>query len=467
MIDGQNIDSAELDDAPHSSEAEQALLGALMYDNDIFKTIDVSLTPDHFYNPVHGRIFETMASYVQAGNLADAIVLKNAYLKDETLDDIGGVEYLALLLDVRSGAQAAPEYAKLIIELSVRRGMIAQCESTLKDLRDLQPETSVTRRISDHMEAVATMQRSGTGQARFSSTQDAIEALFNPDRPEKVKTGIESLDLMCGLPRGALTILGGRTSMGKSALAIQLAMNVASAGGRVDVFSMEMDKMQIAARAISSFVLDNSLLETELPYYRIYEQTLNLTEKEACQKAKERLPNINFDDTARLTISDIIARVTSHQGQPDLVIIDYLSKVGLNDMDKSLRHDQKLGEVASRLRDFAKRTGCAVVLVCQLNRGSTKREIQVPELTDLRDSGELEQHADVVLFCHRQHYYNKRALEALQAAGETVTDSDWNDLSDMKNKFDLIVAKNRMGKFGKVGLWCDMAHNLIVDRIGI
>jgi len=177
--------------------------------------------------------------------------------------------------------------------------------------------------------------------------------------------------------------------------------------------------------------------------------------------AARALANINLDDTSGLTVSDIKARCLDKPGKLDVIFIDYLNILGLPDVRDVGRHDQQLGLVASRLRNFAKDTGAAVVLLCQLNRASAHRDNNVPMLHDLRDSGELEQHADSVFFIHREHYYMKRKHDAMMAAGNMPAIQERGELHELENVCNVIVAKQRMGRTGQVKLYCDMPYNVI------
>tara|TARA_R110002012_G_scaffold148639_1_gene307536 strand:+ start:1103 stop:2476 length:1374 start_codon:yes stop_codon:yes gene_type:complete len=447
-----------------SQEAEQAVLGGLMYNNKAYVRVRDSLRPEHFYNPVHASIYEVLSAHISKGKLADAVVLKAAMSGHEGLVDVG-IDYLALLCDnaPASPVSSCPDYASIIVDMAKRRDLVAYAEIANK-ARDL--EQDVSEIIDDGIADLSQLQRQGTGQAKFATTQDATNALFSPDRPAKIKTGFGPLDMKTGFARGSITLVGGRASMGKSAFLIEAAFNAARRGLRVDLFSMEMNRQQIAARAISSHMARTSVMDIpeSIAYQRIYEwETLNPDERARCKAAAIELPEINFDDTPRLNVSDIRARCNDKPQPLDLVFVDYLNIMDLSDCKQADRHDQKLGLACSRLRDFAKDTGAAVVLLCQLNRGSLNRENNVPQLHDLRDSGELEQHADTVMFVHREHYYKKRALEAKEAAGEDISREERAEVHMLENYFDVIIAKQRMGMVGKSLLRAHMEYNFITE----
>lgn len=448
----------------HSPEAEQAVLGGIMYNNKAFARVRDSLRAEHFYNPIHMAIYETLSEIISQGKLADAVVLKHAMGSNKALNDLD-VDYLALLCDSApaSPVTTCPEYAGLIVDMRKRRDLV-EYSNIAKKASDLDQDVSAI--IDDGIAGLSQLQRQGTGQAKFATTRDATSALFSPDRPSKIKTGFGPLDMKTGFARGSITLVGGRASMGKSAFLIEAAFNAARRGLRVDLFSMEMNRQQIAARAISSHMARTSIMDVpeSITYQRIYEwETLTPDERARCKEAAKELPELNFDDTPRLNVSDIRARCNDKPEPLDLVFVDYLNIMDLSDCKQADRHDQKLGLACSRLRDFAKDTGAAVVLLCQLNRGNANRDNNVPQLHDLRDSGELEQHADTVLFVHREHYYKKRALEAKEAAGENISRDEMAEVHSLENYFDVIIAKQRMGMVGKSLLKAHMEYNFITE----
>ncbi len=442
--------------APHSLAAEQAVIGSLLCDNGVFSRI-AGLTSDHFFNPVHAKLFDDISKTIQSGRIADPISLK------QKVDAEFREEYLASLILAATSTASAVEYSKIVKEESIKRQVINACGDAIEKMKDGNSD-GVYPLLDGHLSEIARIQRQGTGQQSFASVSDAVAALFANEAPLSISTGWQALDRISGFPRGGVTIIGGRASMGKSAFLIEAAFNAARRGLRVDLFSMEMDKTQIAARAISS-QMARTERDNAVSYHSIIERRTPKDRLEAVRQAARELPKINLDDTPRLSVSDIKARCLDKPGQIDLIFVDYLNIADLSDCKQADRHDQKLGLVCSRLRDFAKDIGAAIVLLCQLNRGATNRENSVPQLHDLRDSGELEQHADSVMFVHREHYYRKREVEAKEAAGERISNEERMELMAMENCFDVIVAKQRMGKTGKAALECEMAYNLIRDKV--
>lgn len=454
-----------LDDTPHSMEAEQALLGVILFDNEVFTKVRPILQARYFYSPVHVTIYEAIDGLVAKGELADAIVLKNRLAGVDALSEIGGVEYLALLLEQAPPVATALEYAKLIADMAIRREGLVAAEALAGDLSDLNgPKAKET--LSKTTEALTALSLRGVGQSSFVLPADVAVDLLNMEAPEQIPTGLKTLDSMFKLDRQAITLLAGHTSMGKSAVAMEFARRAAANGYRVDLFSLEMNKWQVTSRLISATMAEGSEPRNPrgLPYFKISRPNeLDDLAKDYIRETIPSLPPVNIDATPGLTVSDMIARLSENEAPPDLVIVDYVNIVGLSDMDNRLRHDQQIGDIAARLRNLAKTRNCAVVLLCQLNRNSVSRDQKAPELSDLKDSSALEQAADTVLFCHRPEYFLEREVARVQAANETPDVDLLSDLASARNKLFIICAKQRMGPTGQRELLAHIKFNYITE----
>ena len=267
--------SSELDTTPHSNAAEQALLGAMLYDNELYHRVSSIVEGKHFYNPVHRRIFETSARLIEAGKLADAIVLKNRFSQDETLVDIGGEQYLAeLLLHAPSGA-AAPEYAKMIFDLAMRRELIRLGGEITQLATDPDSELDARQQITEAESQLYNLAEVGAVQGGFETFENALvksieiaSAAYSRDGGlSGMATGLIDLDnMLSGFHKSDLIILAGRPSMGKTALATNIAFHAAynfkdeksatgvskaANGARVGFFSLEMSSDQLATRILA------------------------------------------------------------------------------------------------------------------------------------------------------------------------------------------------------------------------
>jgi replicative DNA helicase len=467
---GQMHDIADdvVDDAPHSMEAEQALLGAIMYDNAIVARVRPFLPPSYFYNPIHERIYASILEDVDRGNEVTAITLKSRFAKDDELRDIGGVDYLALLLEQAPASTTAGNYAKLIADYAARRKGLVFAGDLSASLADPNGKPAKQLLFSG-MEALRDLARVGVGKNHVETPQDALTAHLDMTRNPSLSSGFKALDRVCRLDRGALTILAGKTSMGKSAFAVEVARRSATRGDNVYFLSLEMDGAQIAARMVSSQMAQ--VTDTRgcaptvgVPYRSIVQHhTLPPEMIGIVRKEIQNLPNVRVDaKDSRVSITDILARVSDGDA-PDLLVVDYLSKVEYTDMDSALRYDQKIGRACNRLRDFAKDTGCSVMLLVQLKRNGADEETQVPSLEDLRDSGEIEQAADSVWFVHRPAYFLERKEHRLRANGESLSRDDADMLENVRRDFTVIVAKQRMGGIGTAHLRADIAYNFIYE----
>ena len=451
--------------APHSLEAEQAVLGCLLYDNAQLERISSFLTADDFYGAHHATIYAGMVDRIGRGELADAIVMRARLLKDGSFIGLDAADYLAQLLANAPPPATVVEYAKLVADAALRRKGLTAADTMTAALLDMNGPPVKTA-LTAAGEALGELALKGVGQNAFLNPVDVAADLLDAKAPEQIGTGLPSLDRLAMLDRQALTLLAGHTSMGKSAVAMEFARRIAANGYRVRLFSLEMNEWQVTARLLSATIAEgqNPRHVKGVPYFRIAKpRLLSDWQREAVQAASVGLPPVMVDATHGLAVSDMIARLNEEPEAPDLVIVDYVNIVGLSDMPKGLRHDQMIGEVASRLRGYAKRRNCAVVLLCQLNRNSATRDEKAPELSDLKDSSALEQAADTVLFAHRPEYFLQRKADRITASNETIDDELKADLAASRNKLFIICAKQRMGPTGQAELLCDIQHNYIAE----
>ncbi len=469
-IDDNIIDIAEQDLTPHSVEAEQALLGTLLYDNEIYHRISGIVQANHFYNPVHVRIFNSISELIEHGKLADAIVLKNRFSQDETLVDIGGVEYLALLLESAPDGSAAPEYAKLIFDLALRRELIRLGGDIKAEAEDPDSDADARQQIQNAESQLYTLAETGSVQSGFEGFDKALlksvsmaTAAFERDgNLTGLSTGLVDLDRQLGgLNKSDLVILAGRPSMGKTGLASNIAFNVAKkyqtakdengidrtvSGGIVGFFSLEMSSEQLATRLLAE--------QSEVPSHKIRRGDITQTQYEDIREAAETIEKIPLyiDDTGGLTIGALAARARRLKRMVglDLVIVDYLQLLSGGGASKS--SDGRVQEVTAitmGLKALAKELDVPVLALAQLSRQVEQRDDKRPQLSDLRESGSIEQDADVVMFVFREEYYVSR-LEPKEGTEEHLK---WQDEMDkVHGKAEVIVGKQRHGPIGTIKL---------------
>ena len=442
----------------HNLEAEQALLGALLFDNGLHEFLAV-LEPDHFYDPVHGRIFAMARKLIQQGRVADGISLKAAFARDDGIKEIGGAVYLMKLMEAAAPlTQQACAYAGIVIDLSLRRRL----EAALRDLGGrLESEDE------DALDLIAAGEASlqGLSESGYVESADVADAgeqfILGMDTPS-LATGIAGLDeALGGLHAGELIILAGRPSMGKTALAAQLARNAAERGKVVHFASLEMPKEQLACRAMSAFSWRREYGTQKVQYYHLRNGS-NVDRRLLGELAAELPRSLVIDDRAAQTLAQLehSARATRRRlKRLDLIVVDYLQLM------RSMRGDnrvQEVSDISAGLKAIAKRLGCPVVALSQLSRQVENREDKRPLLSDLRESGAIEQDADVVMFVYREAYY----LERREPDGEAPA-GDWaawqTSLDRCKRDMDAIIAKQRAGPTKTVRLLCHLEFDVVID----
>lgn len=459
-----------LDTTPHSNPAEQALLGALLYDNELYHRVSGILEGKHFYNPVHRRIFETAARLIETGKLADAIVLKNRFSQDETLVDIGGEQYLAeLLLHAPSGA-AAPEYAKMIFDLAMRRELIRLGGDISKEASDPDSEKDAREQITEAEGQLYSLAEVGAVQGGFETFKQAMiksiemaSAAYSRDGGlSGTSTGLIDLDTQLGgFHRSDLIILAGRPSMGKTALATNIAfyaakkfreektetgISKAADGARVGFFSLEMSSEQLATRILAE--------QSGVPSHKIRRGDITPQEYEQVRDSADEISHIplHIDDTGGISIGQLSARARRLKRMTglDMIVVDYLQLLtGGKAVKSSDGRVQEVSAITQGLKALAKELDIPVLALAQLSRQVEQRDDKRPQLADLRESGSIEQDADVVMFVFREEYYKARS----EPSEGTEEHMKWQEeMERLHGKAEVIVGKQRHGPIGTVKL---------------
>lgn len=465
-----DVETPVLDTMPQSWEAEQALLGAILYENEIFIRVSELVKAADFYNPVNAKIFTEIASLIGMGKLADAIVLKDRFSQDETIEDIGGVEYLARLLSVAPASPdlAAPEYAKLIKAHSIRRELIGFSEGLAVNAKALDSEETPEQMIESAETALFSLGETGSTSRKVVTFRTALidylnsaAAAYNRDGTlSGLSTGLSSIDeLLGGLHKSDLIILAGRPSMGKTALATNIAFSVAKAfkeekqsngtvktvnGGRVMFFSLEMSYEQLAGRMIAE--------QSGVPAFQVRKGAINAQQYEQVRDAADDVVNIPLyiDDRGGQTIAQLSTRARRQKRMTglDLIVVDYLQLLSASGKANDGRV-QEVTKITTGLKVLAKDLDVPVLALAQLSRNVEQRDNKRPQLSDLRESGSIEQDADVVAFCYREEYYLERDKpdEASEQFQEWITQMD-----NARGKASVIVGKQRHGPIGDIPL---------------
>jgi replicative DNA helicase len=465
-------DKVEADLLPHNTEAEQALLGRLLADSQTaWPILGPRLKPDHFFEPVHARLFEAISALASTGRIASPIAIQNAFDSDPTLAEIGGTKYLASLAANAATLVSARDYEELIRELAARREAIAAAKGLITDASAVKPGAEFRPVIASHIGEMQRLFDDGVGRRTSYSVGEAMAAMVDRVKlmragevdPNAIKTDMTALDKFTGgLHRGEYIILGGRPSMGKTALAIQIAYSVAERGGGVFYASLEMPVALITPRFASCRLWSPGF---GLHYQRILRGEVDDREERWLESVAGELKGwpLIIDDAVGLTAAEIEARaqiakakLERQGGGLSLVIVDHIHK---------LHHPQSASKVAEytaisgRLAEMPKRLDVPVLALAQLNRALEGRDDKRPQLSDLRESGSIEQDADTVMFVYRPAYY----LERRRCSDPGAEADRLAELDAVAHRLELIIEKQRSGPIGTIDLWCDMAANVVRD----
>jgi len=453
---------------PCNIEAEQALLGAILYDNAAYERLTDRLNGTHFYEPFHQRLFAAMEEHIRKGQLAEPIVLVERFRRDPAFEELGGLRYLADLVDRAPPAANAPDYARVIYDLALRRELIRLGgEISANAASDM--ENPAKEQIENAEQHLYSLAEDGAASSGFVSFADALqgavemaaEAFSRDGGLAGVSTGLIDLDQkLGGLHPSDLLILAGRPSMGKTALATNIAFQVARnyawepqpdgskktvAGGVVAFFSLEMSAEQLAMRLLAeaSGVSSDRLRKGEIDkneFSRIRDAALEI-----------QASPLFIDDTGGLSIAKLAARARrlKRQSGLDLIVVDYLQLVTADAGGREGNRVQEVSAITGGLKALAKELSVPVLALSQLSRQVENREDKRPQLSDLRESGSIEQDADAVMFVYREAYYKGRA-EPREGTPEHLT---WQEEMDqIAHIAEVIVGKQRHGPIGTVKL---------------
>ena len=456
--------------APHNLDAEQALLGAILLDNQIMVRLGDKFGGQHFYDPVHGKIFDTIKTITAKGHVADAITLHAKFSQDGALAQIGGATYLAILVNAAADVASAPDYAKLIFDLSLRRDLIrigADLSHSATAIGDeLDGAENLIEVTEEQLYKLAETGQISQGFKNFaealeSTMLNAASAFTHDGSVIGVPSGFAEIDRMLGgLHKSDLLILAGRPSMGKTALATNIAFNAARKyettigsdgepkvinGGIVAFYSLEMSAEQLTMRLLADY--------TGISSDRIRKGDLNKIEYAKLQDAAIALNDLPLfiDDTGGLSMAALAARARRLQRREGLhlIVVDYLQLVTSSSHRAGESRVQEVSEITQGLKALAKELNVPIIALSQLSRQVESRDDKRPQLSDLRESGSIEQDSDVVMFVFRESYY----LERKEPKPDTVEHLAWiEEMGRINNLAEVIIAKQRHGAIGKIKL---------------
>ncbi len=466
---------AQIREMPHNIEAEQALIGLLLINNGYYGTVNEILVAEHFYEPVHQRIYMCIVKLLERGQIATPVVLKAQFDKDPALEDIGGSKYLIQLAQMAVQIVDIREIALLIHDLALKRKLIEIGENMVVTAFKPDLDSDANQQIEQAEHSLFNLATVGEINKSFmpisSPIKEALDMTENAMKRTKhvvgITTGFLDLDnILGGLNNSDLLILAARPSMGKTALAVNIAYNAtlevkAEGDGCVGLFSLEMSSAQLSSRILS--------MGTGIDSNKIRKGDINEAEFTNLIKRSREIAALPLflDDTPALSISQIRtrARRLKRQHNLKLLVVDYLQLLrGMSKRSNESRV-QEISEITQGLKAIAKELNIPVIALSQLSRAVEQREDKRPQLSDLRESGSIEQDADVVMFIYRDEYYLMRKEPPEEKAAEYA---QWQaDMEAARNITEILVSKQRNGPVGKVKLRFDgkttMFENFAVE----
>ena len=464
-------------EAPGNIEAEQALLGAILVNNDAYYRVSDFLKPVHLHEPLHRKIYEVASEIIRMGKTANPVTVKTFLPADAKVGEMSVAQYLARLAAEAVTIINAEDYGRAIYDLALRRALITIGEDMVNIAFDAPLDMPPQSQIEDAERRLFELAETGRYDGGFQSFNDAVAlaidmagAAYQRDGGlSGLATGLNQLDArMGGLQQSDLIILAGRPGMGKTSLATNIAYNIAKAyrpevqadgttkavdGGVVGFYSLEMSSEQLATRIISE--------QTEIPSSKIRRGEINEADFEllvGCSQEMQRVP-LYIDQTGGISIAQLAARARRLKRQRglDLLVIDYVQLM-TGSKKSGENRVQEITEITTGLKALAKELNVPILALSQLSRQVENRDDKRPQLSDLRESGSIEQDADVVLFVYREEYYVKnqeprRTPDEIAGNIKTEEYMRWEEkMSKVRGVADVIIAKQRHGPTGTVPL---------------
>ncbi|AAV86779.1 replicative DNA helicase [Anaplasma marginale str. St. Maries] len=444
---------------PSNIEAEQMLIGAMLRDNRICDALEDIISADVFFDPLHGRIFDQVLKINRRGLAANEISLKMFFDNDEALIECGGAEYLAKIAAKASVVFDIRSVAQVVFDAHLRRCLIAFGNDVVGNAYDYDSDNPAEQQIEDAAQRLFVLGSRGKSDRNYHKFSVLVEDVRKKIEAAKgganalqgVSVGLRDLDqLLNGLQNSDLIVVAARPSMGKTALALNMALSACKSlkndGKSVGFFSLEMSAEHIASRIIS--------IESEISSYKALSGKISSTDLNQVLKASEKICDLPLivDDSSVLSISGLRTRIRRmHQlHNVGVVFVDYLQLIKGTTKRSGENRVQEVSEVTQGLKAIAKELNVPLVALSQLSRLVEQRDDKKPQLSDLRDSGSIEQDADVVMFLYREEYYELRK----QPAEGTAKHAEWQmKMNAISNVADVLVSKQRNGPIGNIRLF--------------
>jgi replicative DNA helicase len=456
MSQSLNIIKNKIDELPNNIEAEQSVIGSILLTNEIFDEVNLIISNKNFYDPIHKKIFEALEKLIYGGLLANPITLKNYFEKEK--DDLNIPEYLVKITKFSTSSRQAIEYSKLIFDLYVKRELIKISGEIIDQAKLNDLDSDGTKIIENFEKSLFDLAEKGSfstslikfDEAMRQTIEMASNAYKNDEGIVGVPTGLRDLDdRLGGLHKSDLVIIAGRPSMGKTALATNIAFNAAKniqqkgEKGSIAFFSLEMSSEQLSTRILAeqSRIKSNDIRRgkiSEEQFDKFIETSKDISE----------LP-LYIDETPAITIAALSnrARRIKRLYGLEMVVIDYIQLMRASNSNNG--RVQEISEITQGLKALAKELAVPVLALSQLSRAVEQRDDKKPQLSDLRESGSIEQDADVVMFVYREAYY----LQGKEPRPATVEHAEWQaKMNEVSHLAELIIQKQRHGPTGNVML---------------
>jgi len=442
---------------PSNLEAEQALLGSILVNNDIIDEVSNTINPTSFYDPAHTKIYEVIETLNNKGMIANPITLKNYFEKDNMLNEVGGTEYLVKLTRFSGSTKQAVDYAKIIHEMYLRRELVLISNNLSSETLDAKEQTA-EKIIENTEKSLFDLAERGSfsqsflkfNQALDQTIETATQAMKSDKGIVGVPTGLTDLDeKLGGLHKSDLVILAGRPGMGKTALATNIAYHAAQnimsrqEKSSIAFFSLEMSSEQLSTRILSE---QAKIKSDDIRKGKVTEEEINRYIETS--RNIYNLP-LFIDETPAITIATLSnrARRIKRLFGVSLIVVDYIQLMRAPSSNRNDNRVQEVSEITQGLKALAKELRVPVLALSQLSRAVEQRDEKKPQLSDLRESGSIEQDADVVMFVYREAYY----LENKQPKLGSIEHAEWQSkMNDVNGLADIILGKQRHGPTGVV-----------------
>ncbi len=456
MVQSLNIVKNKLEELPNNIEAEQSVIGSTLLSNEIFDEINILISSKNFYDPMHQKIFSAIEKLIYSGMLANPITLKN-YFENEK-DELNVPEYLVKITKFSTSSRQAIEYSKLIYDLYVKRELIKISENVIDAAKLNDLDNDGQKIIENYEKSLFDLAEKGSFSSTIVKFDEALKqtiemassAYKNDEGIVGVPTGLTDLDdRLGGLHKSDLVIIAGRPSMGKTALATNIAFYAAKKiqdegkKSSIAFFSLEMSSEQLSTRILAeqSRIKSNDIRRgriSEEQFDKFIETSKNITE----------LP-LYIDETPAISIAALSnrARRIKRKYGLDMVVVDYIQLMSASNYREG--RVQEISEITQGLKALAKELSVPVLALSQLSRAVEHRDDKKPQLADLRESGSIEQDADVVMFVYREAYYAERK----EPRPATVEHAEWQaKMNEVSNLAEIIIGKQRHGPTGNIML---------------